>query len=94
MAQLVIRQGFHHLLGDFGIARIAEKTQMNMSRKGTYSFMAPEVYLGQSYDASIDVYSLGVVMYMYMNDGRVPFMPYYPEPVSAGDQEKAFISRV
>lgn len=81
-------------LGDFGIARIAEKTQMNMSRKGTYSFMAPEVYLGQSYDASIDVYSLGVVMYMYMNDGRVPFMPYYPEPVSAGDQEKAFISRV
>lgn len=81
-------------LGDFGIARIIEKTQKNLSRKGTYNFMAPEVYLGKAYSGNIDIYSLGIVMYMYMNDGRFPFMPYYPEQISSGDQEDAFLKRI
>lgn len=31
-------------LGDFGIARQMEKTSSGMSKKGTFSYMAPEVY--------------------------------------------------
>ena len=31
-------------LGDFGIARELEKTMSTLSKKGTYSYMAPEMY--------------------------------------------------
>lgn len=39
-------------LGDFGIARTAEKTTSGMSKKGTYTYMAPEVYRGEAYTAT------------------------------------------
>lgn len=81
-------------LGDFGIARIVEETSSSLSRKGTYSYMAPEVYWGKEYDQTVDVYSLGMVMYRYMNDGRVPFMPVYPQPAGYQDGESAFAKRV
>lgn len=81
-------------LGDFGIARIIEKTTMGLSRKGTYEYMAPEVYWGREYGSSVDLYSLGMVMYRYLNDGRMPFMPQSPEPIHAGDREEAFVKRV
>jgi hypothetical protein len=81
-------------LGDFGIARIIEKTTIGLSRKGTYEYMAPEVYWGQDYGASVDLYSLGLVMYRYLNDGRMPLMPPSPESVHADDREGAFIKRM
>lgn len=84
----------NYKLGDFGIARIIEKTDTVLSRKGTYVYMAPEVYWGKEYDYSVDVYSLGMVMYRYMNDGRMPLMPVYPEPVEYQDGERAFAGRV
>lgn len=81
-------------LGDFGIARIVEKTTGGLSRKGTYEYMAPEVYWGRDYGAAADLYSLGMVMYRYLNDGRMPFMPPSPEQLHAGDRENAFVKRV
>ncbi len=81
-------------LGDFGISRIIENTTHGLSRKGTYEYMAPEVYWGHAYGASVDLYSLGMVMYRYLNDGRMPFMPQSPEPLQAGDRENAFVKRV
>ena len=54
-------------LGDFGIAREQAHTMSNMSKKGTYSYMAPEIYKGEKYDSSIDIYSLGIVLYKLMN---------------------------
>ncbi|MBR2653059.1 MAG: protein kinase [Lachnospiraceae bacterium] len=81
-------------LGDFGIARIIEKSTTGLSRKGTYEYMAPEVYWGSGYGASVDIYSLGIVMYRYLNDGRTPFMPQSPAPIQPDDREEAFIKRV
>lgn len=81
-------------LGDFGIARIIEKSTIGLSRKGTYEYMAPEVYWGKGYGTSVDLYSLGMVMYRYLNDGRMPFMPPSPEAIHADDREEAFIKRV
>ena len=81
-------------LGDFGIARIIEKSTIGLSRKGTYEYMAPEVYWGRDYGPSVDLYSLGMVMYRYLNDGRMPYMPQSPAPVHADDREEAFIKRV
>ena len=81
-------------LGDFGISRIIEKTTSGLSRKGTYEYMAPEVYWGRDYGATVDLYSLGMVMYRYLNDGRMPFMNQSPLPIQAGDRENSFVKRV
>ena len=61
-------------LGDFGVAREMEESFSTMSKKGTYSYMAPEVYIGKKYDATVDIYSLGIVLYRYFNGGRLPFV--------------------
>ena len=76
-------------LGDFGVARTAERTMGGMSKKGTYVYMAPEVYKGEEYGASADMYSLGVVLYRLCNHNRVPFLPAYPAPISYRDREEA-----
>ena len=60
-------------LGDFGIARVVEKKDMGLSKKGTATYMAPEVYKGQDYNASVDIYCLGMVIYRLMNNNRPPF---------------------
>ncbi|MBE6573110.1 MAG: hypothetical protein E7652_01815 [Ruminococcaceae bacterium] len=62
-------------LGDFGIAKELEKTTGAASSKGTFSFMAPEVAHGQRYDNTVDIYSLGLVMYTLLNGNRAPFIP-------------------
>ena len=81
-------------LGDFGIAKEVEKTQSGLTKTGTPTYMAPEVYKGQPYGSSVDLYSLGVVLYRLLNHNRAPFMPQYPKPISYKDKEKAFIMRV
>lgn len=81
-------------LGDFGIARIIAQTTFGLSRKGTYEYMAPEVYWGRDYGASVDLYSLGLVIYRYLNDGRMPFMPSSPAALHADDRKEAFLKRI
>jgi len=81
-------------LGDFGIARTAEKTTSGLSKKGTYNYMAPEVYLGQPYGPSVDIYSLGLVLYRLLNNNRAPFLPAYPNPITFSDRENANARRI
>lgn len=76
-------------LGDFGIARTAERTMSGMSIKGTFSYMAPEVYKGNPYNASVDIYSLGIVLYRLMNNNRIPFLPPPPAAITYSDRETA-----
>ena len=61
-------------LGDFGIARKMEGITGVMSQKGSYGYMAPEVSHSLPYDMRADVYSLGLVMYQQVNEGRPPFL--------------------
>lgn len=63
-------------LGDFGIARTVEKTMSGMSKKGTYDYMAPEVYLCRPYGQTVDLYSLGTMLYRFLNKNRLPFLPF------------------
>ena len=80
-------------LGDFGIARQLEKTS-GMSKKGTYTYMAPEVYKGQEYNSTVDIYSLGIVLYRFLNNNRSPFMPPITEQIKFSDKEQANIKRL
>ena len=76
-------------LGDFGIARTMEKTTGGMSKKGTFKYMAPEVYRGEPYNSTVDVYSLGIVLYALLNGNRGPFLPPPPAKVTFADEEEA-----
>ena len=81
-------------LGDFGIAREQAHTMSNMSKKGTYSYMAPEIYKGEKYDSSIDIYSLGIVLYKLMNQNRLPFLSLDKQLITYRDKENALARRM
>ncbi len=81
-------------LGDFGIAKQLEATQGEMSKKGTMMYMAPEVFKGENYNHTVDIYSLGIVMYRLFNKNRAPFFPQYPAPIKFSDKETANLKRL
>ena len=90
---IFVAKSGNYKLGDFGIARTIEKTNSELSRKGTYSYMAPEVYKGQIYDQTVDIYSLGIVMYSMLNGTRTPFLPPLPAEITHNDKEKSLNRR-
>ena len=75
-------------LGDFGIAKTAEKT-MGGTKIGTYKYMAPEVYNNQPYGMAADLYSLGMVLYWLLNERRTPFLPLPPKVPTASEEENS-----
>ena len=75
-------------LGDFGIAKIMEKT-MGGTKIGTYKYMAPEVYNNRPYGSTADIYSLGLVLYWLLNERRMPFMPLPPAKITAVREDEA-----
>jgi len=91
---IFVSQNGDFKLGDFGMAHTLEKTTGGLSKKGTYTYMAPEIYRGESYSSNIDIYSLGIVLYRMLNDNRVPFIPPYPAPIKHSDREDALMKRI
>ena len=81
-------------LGDFGIARELEKTASTLSKKGTYSYMAPEMYRGEKYDSRVDIYALGLVLYKLMNHNRLPFLNLEKQLITYRDKENALTRRM
>ena len=80
-------------LGDFSVSRKTWMTSVR-STKGTYAYMAPEVARGLSYDKTIDLYSLGLVMYRLLNENRLPFLPDPPAPIQYEDNQTALSRRL
>lgn len=91
---IFVADGGSFKLGDFGVARTIEKTVSGLSKKGTYTYMAPEVYKGEKYGLDVDTYSLGIVMYKLLNFNREPFLPEYPETIKYSDKNSALVSRM
>ncbi len=81
-------------LGDFGIARQLEETMSGLSKKGTYNYMAPEVYKGERYSSNVDIYSLGIMIYRLLNDGRLPFLPMTPAVIRPSDRDQSLFRRM
>lgn len=76
-------------LGDFGVAKVVEKTGIG-TMTGTNGYMAPEVAHHQPYGVSVDIYSLGLVLYWMMNERTLPFLPMPPQiPTGLQRQEAA-----
>ena len=80
-------------LGDFGVARTIEKTTGGLSKQGSYPYMAPEIYNGKPYGTTVDIYSLGLILYRLLNGNRLPFLPAAPAPITYADRENAMAKR-
>ena len=87
-ANIFVSDNGDYKLGDFGVSRIMEHTNTEGTVTGTPRFMAPEVYGNRSYNHTVDIYSLGLVLYWLLNEQRTPFQPLPPAKLSySGNQE-------
>lgn len=73
-------------LGDFGIAN--DNKNNNTEVIGTLNYMAPEVYNKEKITIATDIYSLGLVMYKFLNKDRLPFVNNFV------NEDKAFKLRM
>lgn len=80
-------------LGDFGIAKQIHSAELGLSIKGSYEFMAPEVYLGKDYDHRVDIYSLGIVLYSFLNGRKIPFLPADSSTIRHSQRQEALLRR-
>ena len=83
---IFVNESGNFKLGDFGVSRSAPGSQDVLSFKGTLDYMAPEIYRMLSTDERSDIYSLGMVLYQFLNGNRMPFVP---EKVTQYDLETA-----
>jgi serine/threonine protein kinase len=72
-ANIMITDSFDIKLTDFGIAR-PENSQLTHHNEivGSVCYIPPEIWIGEDPTLSVDLYSLGVVMYELFT-GKVPF---------------------
>jgi len=61
-------------LCDFGLADTIEPDELLTAIVGSTTYMAPEVARGDGYDMSVDMYSIGVILYILLC-GYPPFEP-------------------
>lgn len=81
-------------LGDFGIARKLENVSGGLSQKGTINYMAPEVANSDEYDARVDIYSLGIVLYRLLNGNRLPFLDSEKQLLNPNERRNAVERRI
>lgn len=81
-------------LGDFGIARKLENMTGGLSQKGTFNYMAPEVANSSEYDARVDTYSLGIVLYRLLNGNRLPFLDTEKQLLNPNERRNAVDRRL
>lgn len=93
-ANIFVNELEQYKLGDFGVSRNMEATISNMSKAGTESYMAPEVYFGRPYSPNVDLYSLGLVLFQLTNGGRLPFLPPASQSMRFSDREAALHRRM
>jgi len=57
-------------------------------------YMAPELYKEHQYDFTVDIYSLGIVMYKLLNRGRLPFLSLTSQTITVDDTERSVARRM
>lgn len=84
----------NYKLADFGVSKSLEKTKYSQSVRGTFAYMAPEVFRGEKYGHTVDIYSLGLVLYRLVNKDCEPFVDDKSSSLSYEDRENALHRRL
>ncbi|CAD8181692.1 unnamed protein product [Paramecium pentaurelia] len=58
-------------LSDFGLSQV--QNQLMTKQCGTLIFMAPELLMNKIYSKNVDIWSVGVIMFMLLNYGQHPY---------------------
>ncbi len=76
-ANLFVDRFGDYKAGDFGASKRMDSVHVArmMTGIGTISYMAPEIFRGGAYNNTVDIYALGLVLYQFLNNGRMPFLP-------------------
>lgn len=61
-------------LADFGLANILEGKDSLQTVCGSPAYMAPEVHNMENYDEKVDMWSIGVMLFLLLS-GSLPFLP-------------------
>lgn len=69
-------------LGDFGSFSCLEPSKASIAFRKSEYYMAPEYIESGKINTTCDTYSLGLVLYMLTNRGRLPFAEPYPQVVT------------
>lgn len=85
----------NYKIGDFGASSRIDTVYAahTMTAIGTISYMAPEVFKGQSYNNTVDIYALGLILYQILNKGRIAFLSA-SGPYGARDIDNANFRRL
>ena len=59
-------------LADFGLSQKLGNDQLKSTVRGTYLYMAPEIVIDRRYDAKVDLWSVGIILYECLF-GRAPY---------------------
>mmetsp|Transcript_7446 Transcript_7446/g.6713 ORF Transcript_7446/g.6713 Transcript_7446/m.6713 type:complete len:124 (+) Transcript_7446:2194-2565(+) len=62
----------HLKLVDFGLSRMVGPNETSNDPFGTLSYVAPEVLMQRPYGKNVDLWSLGVIIYVLLS-GMLPF---------------------
>ena len=92
-SNIFIDQNGAYLLGDLGVSKRLG-TDSYTTRTGTEPYIAPEIWKSDgsdTYTTAADIYSLGIVLYMLMNDNYLPFVN---ENSSLTETTKAIADRI
>jgi len=60
------------VVGDFGLAKVFGRGELLKSTCGTPAYAAPEIFRGEAYDKSVDMWSIGVIAFVLLS-GCFPF---------------------
>ena len=93
-ANLFVDSFGNYKVGDFGASKRMETVHatQTMTGIGTISYMAPEIFAGRSYNNTVDIYAVGMVLYQILNNGRMPFLPrngaYTPQEIDSANYRR------
>ena len=63
----------HIKLLDFGLSSDSFESKLKMKNCGTLTYMAPEQISSLIYSKAVDIWSVGIILYMLLNKGKNPF---------------------
>lgn len=81
-------------LGNPGVAGAFNRLAGTMSSGDIYDYMAPEMFHQKDYTSTVDIYSLGIVMYTLLNNNCMPFIDAKSDYGNISAKEQALTKRL